>query len=75
MHRYEAAHDTFELRLEFFLTGIDDDLSPFTEDELFHFQKPPQIALIDLPGVHFVNLALVEKDDFVDRIAFVHGNQ
>lgn len=69
-------HHTVELGLELFFAGIDHDLGALAEDELFDFQEPPQVALVDLLGVHLEHLALVEKDHFEQRrVAFGHGGR
>ncbi len=76
MHRYKTAHHAFELSLELFLARIDDHLRALAKDELFHFQEAPQITLIDLLGVHFEHLALVEENHLVDwSFTFGHGGR
>ncbi|MCY1441916.1 hypothetical protein D9M71_582550 [compost metagenome] len=73
MHRHEAADHPFELGLELLLAGIDHHLGALAEDEFLDFQEAPQIALVDLLGVHLVHLALVQEDNLVDRVlALVH---
>ncbi|MNV88683.1 hypothetical protein D3C71_1829080 [compost metagenome] len=73
MHGQEAAHHAVELGLELFFAGIDHHLGALAEDELLHLQKAPQIALKDLLGVHFVDLALVEENHLIDGFALAHG--
>ncbi len=76
MHRHETAHDPFELGLELLFARVDDYLCALAKDELFHFQEAPQIALIDLLGVHFEHLALVEENHLVDwSFTFGHGRR
>lgn len=76
VHRYEAAHYAIELRLELLFAGVDHDGGALAEDEFFHFQKTPQITLIDLFGVHLEHLSLVEKNHLVDwSFAFGHNRQ
>src|SRR5690606_19996510 len=74
VHRHEAAYNPLELRLELLLAGVDHQLATLAEDELLHFQKTPQIALVDLLGIHLVYLALVEENHLVDGIALPHGD-
>ena len=68
MQRHEAADDAVELRLELLLARVDHHLGALAEDELLDLQEAPQIALVDLLGVHLVHLALVEEDHLVDRV-------
>ncbi|MCY1176497.1 hypothetical protein D9M73_167720 [compost metagenome] len=67
MHWHKAAHHAFELGLELFFARVDHHLGALAKDKFLDFKEAPQIALIDLLGVHLVHLALVEKDHFVDR--------
>ena len=41
MGRYEAAVNAVKLVLEFFLAGIDQNLGPLAEYQLFYFEKAP----------------------------------
>lgn len=76
MHRHKTAHHAFELGLELFFARVDDHLRALAKDELFHFQEAPQITLIDLLGIHFVHLALVEENHLVDwSFTFGHGGR
>ena len=53
-----------------------DHLRALAKDEFLDFQKPPQIALVDLFGIHLEYLALVEENHFVDwSFAFGHRRQ
>ena len=46
------------------------------DNEFLDFKKPPQITLIDLLGVHFEHLALVEENHLVDwSFTFGHGGR
>jgi len=76
MHRHKAADHALELSLEFLFARIDDHLRALAKDELFHFQEAPQITLIDLLGIHFVHLALVEENHLIDwGFTFGHGRR
>ncbi len=76
MHRHKAAHHAFELGLELLFARIDDHLRALAKDELFHLQETPQITLIDLLGVHFEHLSLVEENHLVDwSFTFGHGGR
>ena len=76
VHRHKAAHHTFKLSLELLFAGVDNHLCALTEDEFLYFQKPPQITLIDLLGVHFEHLALVKENHLVDwSFTFGHGGR
>lgn len=76
MHRHETANHAFELRLELFFARVDHHLRALTKDELLDFQEAPQIALVDLLGVHLEHLALVEENHLVDwSFTFGHGGR
>src|SRR3990167_2977024 len=76
MHGHKAAHYPFELGLELFFARIDHQLGALAKDELFHLQEAPQITLIDLLGVHFEHLALVEENHLIDwSFTFGHGGR
>ena len=68
-YRHEAAQNAFELRLELLLAGVHHHLGALAEDELLDFQEAPQIALVDLLGIHLEDLALVEENHLVDGVS------
>ncbi|MOA24010.1 hypothetical protein D3C78_1446700 [compost metagenome] len=73
MHRHEAADHTFELVLELLFARVDHDLGALPKNEFLDFQEAPQVALIDLFGIHLEDLPLIEEDHFIDGgFAFAH---
>lgn len=71
---YKAAFDVSKLGLQFFFTGIDDHRGFLPEDVIFDLDKTVQVALENLSGVQFVNLALVDKNNLVEGL-FGHAAQ
>ena len=62
--------------LSFSSLGSTTTCGALAEDELLDFQEAPQIALVDLLGIHLEDLALVEENHLVDGVfALVHGGE
>src|SRR5690554_3475128 len=64
----KTAFDVGKLRLQFFFRRVDDDLSALAKNKLLSLEKAPEIALVDLADIDFVDLPLIEENDLVDRI-------
>lgn len=66
LDRDKAAPYATKLSLELLFAWVNDYLGALIEHEVLDFDKAIQIALVNLLHKDFVNLALVQKRDFVD---------
>ena len=64
MHGQIGALDALELGLDSFLGRVDQHRAFLAKHQFFHLYEAPQGAVADFPGVDFVNLALIGKNDF-----------
>ena len=64
MHRQVGSLDVFKFGFDLFFGRIDYDGSPLAKDQFLNFDETEQLAMTNVTGVDFVNLALAHKDDF-----------
>ena len=68
MHGNVSAGDVVELGFQIFFGRVYHQRIIFSEHEFFDFDKTENGALLDVPGINFINFALIMKDHFVYRL-------
>ena len=73
MHRDEAAFNGRKFVFQLFFCRIHNHLRTLTKNKFLHLQKAPEVALKNMPGINFINLALIKKGNPINRFFVVSG--
>ena len=63
VHGHIAAGDIGKFRLQLLFTGVYNQFRLLTKNQLFNLYEAVKIALVDLSGINFEDLALIVKND------------